>query len=151
MKRWLIILIVCCSLMACEDVNRRSPIPHVPVNYTLYVTREYPNFVIDNGYQTMTITQTKFEHEYIGYAGLLVWIGMDGNYHAADLCCPKCLKRKKPVYVDGIFAICPLCEEVFDLSYGYPFPTKGKTKDPLRVYQIVQQQSSTGLALHIRN
>ena len=138
-------------LTGCEDVNRRSPVPYVPVNYTLHITREYPHFMVDHGFQTMAITQKKFEREYIGYAGLLIWIGMDNQYHAADLCCPNCLQKNLPVQVDGLYAICPTCNEHFDLSSGYPFPTKGITKFPLRVYQAVPKQLSGLKILHILN
>ncbi|MBR2450409.1 MAG: hypothetical protein IKB40_02850 [Paludibacteraceae bacterium] len=151
MRHWLAILILCCMLTGCEDVNRRSPVPYVPVNYTLHITREYPHFMVDHGFQTMAITQKKFEREYIGYAGLLIWIGMDNQYHAADLCCPNCLKKNQPVQVDGLYAICPTCNEHFDLSSGYPFPTKGITKFPLRVYQAVPKQLSGLKILHILN
>lgn len=151
MKHWLVILTMCCIIVGCEDVNRRSPIPSVPVNYTLYITREHPHFVTDNGYQTMTITETKFEREYIGYAGLLLWVAMDGNYHAADLCCPHCLKKNKPLIIDGLYAVCPICDEHFDLSYGFAFPTKGITKEPLRKYQTSVNNSITGLTLRVIN
>lgn len=151
MRHWLAILILCCMLTGCEDVNRRSPVPYVPVNYTLHITREYPHFMVDHGFQTMAITQKKFEREYIGYAGLLIWIGMDNQYHAADLCCPNCLQKNQPVQVDGLYAICPTCNEHFDLSSGYPFPTKGITKFPLRVYQAVPKQLSGLKILHILN
>jgi hypothetical protein len=82
--RWIFILITLIGLTSCEDINRRSPVPYVPVSYTLNITSEYPHFVVDNGYQTMTITQRRYEYDNIGYAGLLVWIAMDGQYHAAD-------------------------------------------------------------------
>lgn len=151
MRHWLAILILGCMLTGCEDVNRRSPVPYVPVNYTLHITREYPHFMVEHGFQTMAITQKKFEREYIGYAGLLIWIGMDNQYHAADLCCPNCLQKNQPVQVDGLYAICPICDEHFDLSSGYPFPTKGITKFPLRVYQAVPKQLSGLKILHILN
>jgi nitrite reductase/ring-hydroxylating ferredoxin subunit len=99
----------------------------------------------------MTITKKRFEREYIGYAGLLVWIGMDGNYHAADLCCPHCIKNSKPVEVDGLYAICPICNEQFDLSFGFAIPTKGITDEPLRRYQTRLDNSFTGLTLRIFN
>lgn len=151
MKHTLIIVLLLMALVGCEDVNYRSSVPHVPVNYTLYITREYPHFVVDNGYQTMTITKTKFEREYLGYAGLLIWVGMDGYYHATDLCCPHCLKRNHPVQIEGLYAICPICDEHFDLSYGYAFPTTGKTKEPLRKYQTLTSQTATGLTLRVIN
>jgi nitrite reductase/ring-hydroxylating ferredoxin subunit len=151
MRRWLLIGLLLCSLLGCENFNNQNPVPYVPVNYTLKITEEHPHFMIDNGYQTMTITRTKFEREYLGYAGLLIWIGMDGNYHAADMCCPNCVNKTKPVEVDGLYAVCPICGEAFDLSYGYAFPTKGITKYPLRQYQAILNNSNAGYTLRITN
>jgi nitrite reductase/ring-hydroxylating ferredoxin subunit len=128
-----------------------NPVSYVPVNYTLNITQEYPHFVVDNGYNVMTITKTRFDREYIGYAGLIVWIGMDGQYHAADLCCPHCLLKHKPVEVDGFYAICPECEEHYDLSYGYANPTKGMTKFGLKMYRTILNNSMTGYSLRIIN
>ena len=115
MRRYsIILLLITCLGIGCEDVNFRSSVPNVPVSYNLYITREYPHFIIDNGFQTMTITEHRFE-------------------------------------VDGLYAICPLCDEQFDLGYGYAVPTKGVTKEPLRKYQALTQQTTTGLTLRITN
>ena len=151
MKHWLFILPCCLLLSACEKVNYRSSVPNVPVNYTLYITSEHPHFIVDNGFQTLTVTSSKYERESVGYAGLLIWTAMDGHYHAADLCCPNCLKRTKPVEVDGLYAICPICNEQFDLSFGFAIPTKGITDEPLRRYQTRLDNSFTGLTLRIFN
>ena len=150
MKKWLYIGLVF-ILLSCEDTNNMNPVSYVPVNYTLNITQEYPHFVVDNCYNVMTITKTRFDREYIGYAGLVVWIGMDGQYHAADLCCPHCLLKHKPVEVDGFYAICPKCEEHYDLSYGYANPTKGMTKFGLKMYQTILSNSMTGYSLRIVN
>ena len=150
MKKWLYIGLVF-ILLSCEDTNNMNPVSYVPVNYTLNITQEYPHFVVDNGYNVMTITKTRFDREYIGYAGLIVWIGMDGQYHAADLCCPHCLLKHKPVEVDGFYAICPKCEEHYDLSYGYANPTKGMTKFGLKMYRTILNNSMTGYSLRIIN
>ena len=150
MKKWLYIGLVF-ILLSCEDTNNMNPVSYVPVNYTLNITQEHPHFVVDNGYNVMTITKTRFDREYIGYAGLVVWIGMDGQYHAADLCCPHCLLKHKPVEVDGFYAICPKCEEHYDLSYGYANPTKGMTKFGLKMYRTILNNSMTGYSLRIVN
>lgn len=150
MKKWLYIGLVF-ILLSCEDTNNMNPVSYVPVNYTLNITQEYPHFVVDNGYNVMTITKTRFDREYIGYAGLVVWIGMDSQYHAADLCCTNCLLKHKPVEVNGIYAICPKCEEWYDLSYGYANPTKGKTKFGLKKYRTILNNSMTGYSLRIMN
>ena len=151
MKKWLYIGCLLCMLMACENINNQNPVPHVPVSYTMNITSEYPHFVIENGYQTLTITKAKFNYEYVGYAGLLIWIGMDGHYHVADLCCPNCVNKTKPVTIDGLYAVCPICEEKFDLSYGFAIPTKGITKYPLRKYQAILNSTYTGHTLRITN
>ena len=150
MKKWLYIGVLF-MLLSCENINNMNPVSYVPVNYTLNITQEYPHFVVDNGYNVMTITKTRFDREYIGYAGLIVWIGMDGQYHAADLCCPHCLLKHKPVEVDGFYAICPECEEHYNLSYGYANPTKGMTKFGLKMYQTILSNSMTGYSLRIVN
>ena len=151
MKKWILIGFIGSLLLGCEDFNNQNPVPYVPVNYTLYITREHPHFVVDNGYQTMTITKPRYNYEYIGYCGLLIWIGMDGHYHAADLCCPNCVNKTKPVTIDGLYAVCPICEEEFDLSYGFAIPTKGITKYPLRKYQAILNSTYTGHTLRITN
>lgn len=150
MKKWLYIGVLF-MLLSCENTNNMNPVSYVPVNYTLNITQEYPHFVVDNGYNVMTITKTRFDREYIGYAGLVVWIGMDGQYHAADLCCPHCLLKHKPVEVDGFYAICPECEEHYDLSYGYANSTKGMTKFGLKMYRTILNNSMTGYSLRIIN
>ena len=151
MKKWILIGFIGSLLLGCEDFNNQNPVPYVPVSYTLKITEEYPHFMIDNGYQTMTITKPRYNYEYIGYCGLLIWIGMDGHYHAADMCCPNCVNKTKPVEVDGLYAVCPICGEAFDLSSGYAFPTKGITKYPLRQYQAIYNNSNAGYTLRITN
>jgi len=145
---------ICCCLLllsACEDINRQSSVPNTPVNYTVYITREHPNFVVANGFQTMTVTEKRFLEDYIGYAGLLIWVGMDNAYHAADLCCPHCVKPKKPLVVDGLFAVCELCDEHYDISYGFCNPTQGVTKESLKLYNTSYRNSATGVKLLIFN
>ena len=151
MRHWLIIGLIGCMLLGCDNFNNQNPVPYVPVSYTLKITEEHPHFMIDNGYQTMTITKPRYNYEYIGYCGLLIWIGMDGHYHAADLCCPNCVNKTKPVTIDGLYAVCPICEEKFDLSYGFAIPTKGITKYPLRKYQAILNSTYTGHTLRITN
>ena len=151
MKKWILIGFIGSLLLGCEDFNNQNPVPYVPVSYTLKITEEYPHFMIDNGYQTMTITKPRYNYEYIGYCGLLIWIGMDRHYHAADLCCPNCVNKTKPVTIDGLYAVCPICEEKFDLSYGLAIPTKGITKYPLREYQAILSSTYTGHTLRITN
>ena len=149
MKKWILIGFIGSLLLGCEDFNNQNPVPHVPVNYTLNITSEYPHFTTPLKF--ITITQKRYVYESIGYSGLLIWIGMDEKYYAADLCCPNCVNKTKPVEVDGLYAVCPTCGEEFDLSYGYAFPTKGITKYPLRKYQAILHDMYSIRTLQIRN
>ena len=60
MKHLGLVIALLLTFSACEDLNRRSSVPNMPVNYTLHITREHPHFVVENGFQTMTITQKQF-------------------------------------------------------------------------------------------
>lgn len=140
------ILVIC--LMACSNTVYQSSVPSSPVQLTIntrlgmYVhflpesTTDY--IIVDrNGYhyhdQTMPLTR----NDYWGYAGVLIFIDMNGEYKAFDMACPKCLRQHDPVEIDGIFAICPNCGERFDLSYGYATPQKGICKEPLKRYPVI--------------
>lgn len=127
-------------LVGCEN-NQRSTVPSYPAYMDLNILGEFPHFVPDNGFQTMTFTARRFATEAIGYSGILVWIDMQGHYQAADLCCPVCLKQNVPVEIDGIFAHCPECNEEYDLSYGYALPTKGISRYALRKFKVSVQGS----------
>ena len=151
MKHLFIIIGIMTILSGCKDINYRSSIPNTPVNYTVYITREHPNFVVENGFQTMVITERTFLEAYIGYAGLLIWVGMDNSYHAADLCCPHCVRKDKPLIVDGLFTKCEICGEHYDMSYGYCVPTKGLTREPMKIYRTSYRNLATGGQLHIFN
>jgi nitrite reductase/ring-hydroxylating ferredoxin subunit len=153
MKRLALLGCIILVFAACDD-NARSgnPVPYAPVQYTINITTEYPNFKKENGFAVLpAITKPRYDYEYVGYGGLLVWVGMDNEYHAADLCCPNCLKPAKPITADGIFAICPTCGEQYDISYGYNLPTKGKSQYPLKTYSVQEQTYSVDTKLRISN
>ena len=133
-------------LSACEG-TQKCDVPSYPVVFDMNIMSEYPHFVPDNGYQVMTFTEKRYARDLIGYAGLLVWVDMEGKYNACDLCCPHCLDPKQPVYVDGIWAVCPVCDEHFDLSYGLAVPTQGHTRQALRRFSAIYR----GTTLSIRN
>ena len=39
--------------------------------------------------------------------------------------------------MDGIYAICPRCGELFDIASGYAMPQKGISKEALRSLNII--------------
>ncbi len=145
-RKTFILTILLVLLSACEN-TQRCDVPSYPVMFTMNILSEYPHFVPDNGYQTLTFTQKRYARDLIGYAGLLVWVDMEGKYNACDMCCPHCLDPQNPVYVDGIWAVCPACDEHFDLSYGLAIPTKGVTRQALRRFSVINR----GGTLTIRN
>lgn len=144
--RLLFILLLMGLMLSCRN-EQLNPVPSFPVYMDLNIEAEFPHFVVDNGFQTMTFLKRRFEAEYIGYSGVLVIVGMDGAYHACDLCCPYCQVRERPVEIDGIYAVCPNCGEAYDLSYGLAVPTKGISRHELRRYKCLY----SGGHLIIRN
>jgi len=130
---------------ACHN-DAKSNVPDYPVRIDIDIQNEYPHFVPAAPCQSLVFDKKRYEYEAIGYSGVVVWININGEYRAADLCCPKCLQRNKPVEVDGMLAVCPTCGERFDLT-TYAFPTKGIATQPLKAYGV----SYTGIKLHVRN
>ena len=122
-------------LSGCSGSTYYSSVPSVPVQFSYNVLTEDPTFVTAHTGAYKIIKERRYETDYIGYGGLLLYIGLDMNYHAFDLACPHCLSTKNTVEVDGIFAICPICKEHYDLSYGYATPSQGITSEPLRKYR----------------
>ncbi|MCQ2347606.1 MAG: hypothetical protein MJZ65_00270 [Paludibacteraceae bacterium] len=120
---------------ACE--SERSNVPDYPVSVDIDLL-VYPHFIPENGFQVFdeVFTKPTKPYEYVGYAGVLVWINATNEYCAADLCCPKCLRKDVPVKADGgLFAVCPLCGEKYDLSTR-AFPTRGIADQPLKKYSV---------------
>ena len=126
---------LCILLLASCDtaIGTRSSVPTYPVNLELNIKAEYPYFVPSNLNQSLIFTTPRKATDRLGYAGLLLYISMEGKYCAFDLACPNCLSQENPVEVDGMFAICPLCGEQYDLSYGFAYPQKG-SQEALRKY-----------------
>lgn len=149
MCRSLLITITLCACMltACTGTTTfRSSVPAYPIHLEINTNvGTYVHFVPENvsayliadakgihfNGQTMPLTVT----EAYGYAGTVVYIDGFHPYGAYDLCCPHCLKRETPCVVDGIFAVCPICGEEFDIYSGNGVPTHGIAKEALRPYR----------------
>ena len=134
-KRLILLVLFTLSMSSCRNTVWFSSVPSYPVQFELNIWAEYPHFVTDNGFQTLCFTQRRYDIDYLGYAGLLIWVDMNSQYKAADLCCPHCLTRD-PVRVDGFYAICDKCGEQYDLSFGIANPTKGISNEVLRHYTV---------------
>ncbi len=132
---------------SCEDTVYRSSVPTYPVEMRLNIAGEYVHFVPDNPGVILTFTKPRFPNEAVGFAGLLICTGLDRQYYAYDLACPKCLSQKQPLEVDGMFATCPRCGEQFEYLGGIGIPQKGIVHEYLRKYQT----TISGNYLHIHH
>jgi nitrite reductase/ring-hydroxylating ferredoxin subunit len=101
----------------------------------LNLTSTYPTFK-NNINQSLTFQKRIFETDRIGYGGILVYVGFDGNYYAFDMSCPYEVKTTVRVYPNELGqAVCEKCGSVFDISYGIGNPSSGPAKEVLKHYK----------------
>lgn len=123
-------------LVSCTD-NYVSSIPDYPVNLQLNLITTYPTFK-NNINQSLTFTKPIFAYDRIGYGGILVYVGFDGEYYAFDMSCPYEVKTDVRVYPNGIGqAVCEKCGSVYDIGYGNGFPSSGPSKEALKRYKVM--------------
>ncbi|MBO4362148.1 MAG: lipoprotein [Paludibacteraceae bacterium] len=131
----------------------RSSVPAYPVHleintnvgmYVNFVPENVTTYLIadKNGIHLNGVTQPLTVQDAYGYAGTVVYIDGFHPYGAYDLCCPHCLLRDKPCTVDGIFAICPVCGEEYDIYSGNGVPTHGISTEPLRQHMTTYNPGS---------
>lgn len=128
------LFVLCLLFPACKDTTFKSSVPNYPVYLQLNILAEYPHFLNAPADKYLIFKHQRYPTDALGYAGLLVQRDMDGRFRAYDLACPHCLNRERTIEPDGLFAVCPICGEAYDLSYGLAIPTKGKSKEALRQY-----------------
>ena len=137
------------AFCACDThTTYRSSVPSYPVNIRINTYEgTYVHFVPENttlymivdkdGYHFNGQTMPRKETDRFGYAGVVVYIDGNGNYSAYDMACPNCVSQKDPVKVDGMYAVCPLCGEEYNLYIGYATPQKGISNEALRRYSLI--------------
>ena len=146
MKYAPLLIITTILLTGCKDTNWKSSVPDFPVHIEINTRAGmFVNFVPDNvttylivddaGYHLNGINQPLLVTDAWGYAGTVIYIDGVHPYGAYDLCCPHCVERYHPIEVNGMFAVCPVCGEDYDLSYGYGVPTQGIAKNYLKTYK----------------
>lgn len=142
----LIILSLTVFLTGCYD-NYVSSIPDYPVRLQLNLTSTYPTFK-DNP-NTFLIFKTPVQAtDRIGFGGVLVYVGFDGNYYAFDLACPYEAKQNIKVTPNELGqVVCETCGTVYDISYGIGNPKTGPSKEILKRYKVSLQ----GDVLYISN
>jgi|GEM_PF-1059419 len=112
-----------------------SKIPNFPVSLELNLTTTYPNF--RNSYNHyLTFTKPITVTDRIGFGGILVYTGFDGEYYAFDMSCPYEAKSNIRIYPNDLGqAVCEGCGTVFDIGYGIGNPSSGKAKEELKRYK----------------
>jgi len=126
------------GLTSCYD-NYISSIPDYPVNLTLNLTSTYPTFK-NSVNQFLVFEKPVKQGDFVGFGGILVYTGFDGNYYAFDLACPYEADSKIKVVPNTLGqAECKLCGSLYDISYGIANPVKGPAKETLRRYKTALQ------------
>ncbi|MDD4971525.1 MAG: hypothetical protein PHT07_19020 [Paludibacter sp.] len=135
-RHLLLIPFIALSVASCND-NVISSIPDFPVYLELNLTSTYPTF--RNSYNKFLLFKTPvLATDRVGYGGILVYTGLDGNYYAFDMSCPYEAKQNIRVYPNDIGqAICEGCGSVFDIGYGIGNPSAGKSKEALKRYKTM--------------
>ena len=137
-------------LSSCENTSWQSSVPMYPVHVEINTETVFVDF-LPGSYNTYIIVNEKgyFENgvrklpvtvqDAWGYGGILAYVSMVG-YVAFDLACPYCAGRgsKSPCEIDGIYAVCPHCGEMYDVGSGYAMPQKGICKEALRPMSVTQ-------------
>ncbi len=145
MKRILLILGVALLSVGCKNTTFRSSVPSYPIHleintnvgmYVHFVPTNVMTYLIadEKGIHLNGVTQPLTVDQAYGFAGTVVYIDGFYPYSAYDLCCPHCLKRDMPCTINGMFAICPVCGEEYDIYSGNGVPTHGIGNEPLKRY-----------------
>ena len=135
------------AFCACDThTTYRSSVPSYPVNIRISLY-QYVDFVPGNscaymivdekGYHYNGQTMPRTETDRFGYAGVVVYIDGFGGYSAYDMACPHCVRQDKPVEINDMYAVCPLCGEEYNLYIGYATPEKGISNEALRRYSLI--------------
>ena len=77
-----------------------------------------------------------------GFGGVLIYRDLDGKIRSCDLACPVEALPTVRVEVNMPFAVCPVCDSKFDLSWGFAAPVSGPAREPLRRYYATDRATS---------
>lgn len=131
--------------VGCKNTTFRSSVPSYPIHleintnvgmYVHFVPTSVMTYLIadEKGIHLNGVTQPLTVDQAYGFAGTVVYIDGFSPYSAYDLCCPHCLKRDMPCTINGMFAVCPVCGEEYDIYSGNGVPTHGIGNEPLKRY-----------------
>jgi len=141
--RYVVALVFLLSVSVACDREEYSNIPYAPVNYPLY-DKDANDLSVQPS--CLVLTTPRNEADRIGYGGLLVVHGPEGEYYAFDLCCPVEARRTAKLEVESslVAAKCSQCGARFDISTASGFPIEG-TKYRLTPYQVWTKPGVTGI------
>ncbi|MDO9152516.1 MAG: hypothetical protein Q7U47_02205 [Paludibacter sp.] len=133
-KKSLLLLLFTAAFSGCYD-NVISSIPDYPVRLQLNLTTTYPTFR-NSVNQYLLFEKRILATDYIGFGGILVYTGFDGEYYAFDMACPYEAKNDIKVYPNDLGqAVCKKCGTVFDIDSGVGNPSSGPAKEVLKRYR----------------
>ncbi len=134
LNKLIALLVLAFSVSGCND-NYISSIPNFPVYLELNLITTYPIF--RNSFnKTLIFTKPITAIDRVGYGGVLVCTGFDGQYYAFDMSCPYEHSTNTRVYPNGLGqVVCEGCGSVFNIGYGIGDPASGKAKEILKRYR----------------
>ncbi len=134
---------------SCENPNNTSSIPDYPVFLERNLNLEAQELRTIGGCKAFPVPEKTYEH--VGFGGILVFYGLDGNYYAYDMACPLEIKRNVKVRLreNGIHAICDECGSVFNIAYGSGAPIEGEAREGLKIYSVRVSQTVSGPILTV--
>ena len=137
-------------LVSCEDTTFRSSVPTYPVNVVInmdlgsfvHFQNQVPGDHIDvlsDGFHYHDELVLPLGVNACGYGGVLVYVSMNG-YDAYDLGCPYCASKgqRTTCTIDGMYAVCPVCGEEYDVASGTAAPQKGLIRETLRRLGLIR-------------
>ncbi len=139
LKHIILFSLLIASLSGCYD-NYISSVPNLAVRLQLNLTSTYPTFK-NSVNQYLIFNKPLNETDRIGFGGVLVYTGFDGNYYAFDLACPHEAPEQnlKVVPNDEGKAVCETCGTIYNISYGIGDAIEEPSKEPLKRYKTSLQ------------
>ena len=143
MRKIIVLLFLSGILFSCKK-EIRSSIP----NYEVYIETspsEYAHLSTSGSafsYVRTPGVPAPVNFRY-GYGGVLIYRDLERKIRSCDLACPVEASRTIRVEVDMPFAVCPVCNSKFDLSYGFASPIAGPAKESLHIYSNVFERANS--------
>ncbi len=144
----ILFLVLTSSFFSCEDLNDDSSIPDYPVYLKRNLNLEAIALRTMGG--VMTFTEAEKTSDALGYGGILVIYGYDGEYHAFDMACPNEVSRTVRVTPNSVGqCVCDSCGSVFNIGWGIGYRESGPADEGLKRYTVTTSETSAGLILRV--